>query len=177
MQLYRFSPIKNKEELFEAIKHTHFACYKLCKQTFGYYLPNAGNIGIFCHYDDEFAFLTKMREEMTILSDNWKQKYYRLLDPIIIPAYRDIPETLYTYLYIRKPDTNHPDVGDVDFYMEPKNYKNLKDSLLAGKKIIGASIFERSDLDLIKLSNPEIDSCAFVGTNKMTDLSSMTTGM
>ena len=32
MKLYRFSPIKNEEELLEAIKHTHFACFELCKK-------------------------------------------------------------------------------------------------------------------------------------------------
>ena len=61
MKLYRFSPIKTKEDLFEAIKHVHFECYKLCKQSFGYYLPNAGNMGIFCHYEDEYDNLIKIR--------------------------------------------------------------------------------------------------------------------
>lgn len=171
MSLYRFSPIQTKEELLQAITYTHVACHTLAKQSFGHYVPVAGNIGIFCHFDEEFAFLTKLREEMTILSDNWNEKYYRLLEPITIPKNLDIPETTYTYLYIRKPDTEHSDVGDLDFYMKPAEYKNLKDSLQRGEKLLNASIFERPDLDLVKLSNTDVDACAFVGTNRMSEIS------
>ena len=89
---------------------------------------------------------------------------------MVIPAMGDVPETTYTYLYIRKPDPNHPDVGDVDFYLEPEKYKKLKESLLAGKKITGASVFERPDLDLVKLHDPDVDAAAFVGTNKMSEI-------
>lgn len=170
MNSFKFSPIKNKKELFEAIKHVHFQCHKLCKRTFGYYLPNAGNVGIFCHYDDEFDRLTKLRKEMTILSDNWQQKYFRLHEPIVIPAYGDIPKTIYTYLYIRKPDPNHPDVGDVDFYLKPEKYKELKESLLSGKKIAGANILERPNFNWVKLTDPDIDASAFVGTYKMSEV-------
>ena len=59
MKLYRFSPIKNKEQLIEAIEYTHLKCLELCKKIYGKHLPVAGNIGIFCHYDDEYKFLTK----------------------------------------------------------------------------------------------------------------------
>src|SRR3989344_396551 len=167
MRPFRFSPIKNKKELLKAITYVHFSCFKLGKQILGKYLPNAGNIGIFCHYEDEFKYLTKVREELTILSDSiYNNKYYRLLEPIVIPAKGDIPETTYTYLYIRRPETAHPNVGDVDFYLEPQVYKKLKDSLLKGKKIKGATIFDRPDLDLIKLFNTKIDVSSFVGANK-----------
>lgn len=171
MNKFRFSPIQTKEQLLEAITYTHVACHKLCKQTFGTYLPIAGNIGIFCHYNDEYTLLTNLRESMTILTDNWNEKYYRLLEPITIPKNLDIPETTYTYLYIRKPDTEHSDVGDLDFYMNPAEYKNLKDSLQRGEKLLNASIFERPDLDLVKLSNTDVDACAFVGTNRMSEIS------
>ena len=170
MSTYKFSPITNKAELLKAIYYTHEACHTLCKQTFGLYLPVAGNIGIFCHFYEEFTFLTKLREEMTIFSDNWNQKYYRLHEPIIIPAIEDIPETTYTYLYIRKPDAEHTDVGDVDFYMEPSKYKELKASLMRGNVLKNASIFDRPDLDLIRLSNSKIDACAFVGTTTMSNI-------
>ena len=60
MNLYRFSPINSKEELLEAIRHTHLECHKLCKQSLGKYLPAAGNVGIFCHYDKEYEYLTDL---------------------------------------------------------------------------------------------------------------------
>ena len=166
MKLYRFSPIRNKSELLKAIAYTHFACHKLCKQTFGNYLPVAGNIGVFCHYDEEFSRLTAMRKEMTDESDNWNQKYYRLHESITIPAKNGVPQTTYTHLYIRKPDPYRYQVGDADFYMDPATYTELKKSLVAGKKIKGARIFERSE-DMVELTDPDVDAAAYVATHKM----------
>ena len=169
MKLYRFSPIKNKEELLTAIEHIHAESYKFCKQAFGYYLPNAGNMGVFCHYDDEYDVLIKIRKELTEESDNLNQKYYRLNQHIEIPANGNIPETTYTYLYSRKPDPYRHHVGDVDFYISPEEYKKLKDSLVAGDKIKGARIFDRQDLDMIELFDPDSDVLAYVSTEKMTN--------
>ena len=168
MKLYRFSPIKNKSQLQKAIAHTHFACYELCKQAFGKYLPNAGNIGVFCHYDDEYEFLTKLRKELTVSSDNINQKYFRLHNPIIIKAKGDVPRTTYTHLYIRKPDPYRSQTGDLDFFLEPKKYAELKKSLLDGAKIRGARVFDRPDLDMIELLDPDIDALAYVSTEMMT---------
>jgi hypothetical protein len=168
MKLYRFSPIKNKEELLEAIKHVHFSCYTLCKQSFDKYLPNAGNMGVFCHYDDEYEFLTKLREEMTESTDNLNQKYFRLHEPIVIPAEGDVPETIYTYLYIRKPDPYRHHVGDVDFYLEPEKYLEVKNSILNGVVMKGARVFDRTDLDMIELYDPDVDALGYVSTETMT---------
>jgi len=167
MKLYRFSPIKSKEDLFEAIKHVHFECHKLCKQSFGKYLPNAGNMGVFCHYDDEYEFLARLRKELTETSDSVNQKYFRLHKPIVIPPKGDVPETTYTHLYIRRPDPYRHHVGDIDFYLESEEYKKLKNTMLAGKKIEGAREFERPDLDMIELYDPDTDALAYVSTAKM----------
>ncbi len=168
MKLYRFSPINSKEQLMEAIKYTHFACYKLCKQSFGKYLPSAGNIGIFCHYDDEYEYLTTLKEELTEPSDSFNQKYFRLHEPIIIPPADDVPETAYTYLYVRKPDPYRYQVGDLDFYLEQAEYDGLKQSLLNGtSNIKGARAFDRADLDMIELYDPDVDALGYVSTHKM----------
>lgn len=103
MPLYRFSPIKNQAQLEEAITYLHSACFRLCRQVLGRYLPIAGNVGVFCHYEDEYALLTELRKQLTQDEGNFNQKYYRFLKPIVIPAKGDIPETTYTYLYIRQP--------------------------------------------------------------------------
>lgn len=169
MKLYRFSPIKSKEQLFEAIRHIHFESYLLCKQSFGKYLPNAGNMGVFCHYDDEYDFLIQARKELTETSDNINQKYFRLHEPIVIPAQSDIPETIYTHLYIRRPDPYRHHVGDLDFYLEPEEYTELKKSLLNGEKIKGARVFDRPDLDMIELYGPDSDVLAYVSTVKMSE--------
>lgn len=168
MKLYRFSPIENKEQLFQAITYIHTACYKLCKASFDEYLPNAGNMGVFCHYDDEYESLVALRKELTEPSDNPDQKYFKLHEPITVPAQGDIPGATYTYLYIRKPDPYRHHVGDLDFYLEPEQYLALKQSLLDGKVIKGARIFPRNDLDMIELYSPDVDALAYVSTNQMT---------
>jgi hypothetical protein len=169
MKLYRFSPIQSKEQLLEAIQYTHMGCYTLCKQSFGKYLPNAGNIGIFCHYNNEFEFLVKVREELTEPSGNPNQKYFKLRQPITIAAEKDIPQAIYTHLYIRKPDPYRAQVGDVDFYLEPEKYLELKQSLISGKQIAGARIFPRQDLDMVELHNPDVDALAYVSPKTMTE--------
>jgi hypothetical protein len=167
MKLYRFSPIQNQDELLEAVKHVHFACYELCKVSFGKYLPNAGNMGIFCHYDEEYKKLVNIRNQIAKPSDDPNQKYFELYEPIVIPAQDDIPETTYTHLYIRKPDIYRAQVGDVDFYLEQNEYDALKSGLVSGKQIPGARIFPRNDLDMVELYNPDIDALGYVSTNTM----------
>lgn len=169
MKLYRFSPIQDKKQLFEAIKHIHFESYGLCKQSMGKYLPNAGNMGVFCHYNNEYERLIKIRKELTESADNVNQKYFRLLNPVVIPAKDDMPETTYTYLYIRKPDPYRHHVGDVDFYLEQNEYNQLKQSLSGGRKITGARLFERPDLDMVELYDPDVDVLVYISTNKMTE--------
>lgn len=169
MKLYRFSPIKTEKELLEAIKHVHFECYKLCKDSFDYYLPNSGNIGIFCHYNNEYELLIAIRKELTEPSNNHNQKYFELHKPIVIHAQNDVPATIYTHLYIRKPDPYRHHVGDVDFYLEPEKYIELKHELSNSKKIKGARVFDRPDLDMIELFNPDIDALAYISTEKMSE--------
>lgn len=168
MKLYRFSPITSKEELIEAVAYTHFACYKLCMQSFGAVLPNAGNMGVFCHYDDEYEQLVAIRKELTEPSDDPNQKYFQLYEPIVIPAKDGVPETTYTHLYIRKPDPYRHHVGDVDFYLAQEEYDELKQSLLNGKVIKGARVFPRNDLDMVELHNPDVDALGYISTDTMT---------
>lgn len=167
MKLYRFSPIQDQAALMAAIEHIHFSCYTLCKQAMGEYYPNAGNMGVFCHYDDEYERLIKLRESITEPSDNVNQKYYRLYESIVIPARDDVPETTYTHLYIRKPDPYRYHVGDVDFFLEPEQYQELKQSMLNGRVINGARVFDRPDLDMIELYHPDIDALGYISTARM----------
>lgn len=167
MKQYRYSPIKDEKRLIEAIAYIHMACHKLCKQSMGNYLPVAGNIGIFCHYDDEYLFLKTLQKERADLSDSVYGKYFRLYEPIGIPALGTIPQTTYTHLYIRKPDPHKPQVGDIDFYIPQEKYAHIKQSLLRGKTIKGARVLaNRPDLDLIELYDPAIDALGFIGNKR-----------
>jgi hypothetical protein len=169
MKLYRFSPISSKEQLLEAVKHTHLECHKLCKQSVSKYLPVAGNIGIFCHYDKEYEFLTDLRKQITEPSDNPNKKYFQLHEPITISAKGDIPESTYTHLYIRKPDPYRAQVGDVDFIFEEPVYSQLKTMLLNGTEIYGARVFPRNDLDMIELYDSDVDVLGYLSPRDMTE--------
>jgi hypothetical protein len=169
MKLYRFSPIQNEAQLRETIEHIHFACYQLCKDSFGVYLPNAGNVGVFCHYDDEYERLVKIREQLCLGSDDPNQKYFKLHKPIVIPKKGDIPETAYTHLYIRKPDIYRSQVGDIDFYIKQAQYELIKQKLMGGGELAGGRVFPRQDLDMIELFNPDVDALAYVSTSTMAE--------
>jgi len=169
MKLYRFSPIKNEDQLLEAIKYIHFACYELCRKSIGQYLPTAGNVGIFCHYEDEYTLLTKLREQLTEASYNFNQKYYRLIKPIVIPKKDGIPETTYDYLYIRQTDPYRSQVGDVDFVLDHSKYIELKNKIVAGSDIKGARAFSRPDLDMVELYNPDVDVLGYITTETMAE--------
>lgn len=164
MKLYRFSPIKTTSQLHKAVEYIHRQCYALCKTSFGKYLPNSGNIGVFCHYDDEYEYLTGVRKELTEESDNYNQKYFRLHEPIVIEG------TTYTYLYIRQPDPYRHHVGDIDFYLPDDEYQTLKASFEAGNALPGARLFPSPRLDMIELYHPDSDVLAYVSTTRMTDL-------
>lgn len=167
MKIYRYSPIQDEAQVMEAIRHIHFACHALCKQSMGRFLRVAGNVGVFCHYDDEYISLKKLQTELTDLSKSVYGKYFRLYKPIIIPTKDDIPMTTYSYLYIRKPDSKKPQVGDIDFYLEPEKYTKLKQSLLDGKIIKGArALLNRPDLDLVELYDSDIDAWGYIGDKK-----------
>jgi len=169
MQLYRFSPISNEEGLLEVIRYLHISCHKLYKQSLNTYLPIAGNVGIFCHYNEEYVLLTNLRKELAERSENPNQKYFKLHEPITIPEEDDIPEAIYTHLYIRRPDPYRSQVGDVDFVIDEKGYTRLKTNLLNNEEIRGVRVFDRPDLDMIELYNPDIDALAYVSPPEMTE--------
>lgn len=170
MKLYRFSPIQSEEELRGAIEYMHFKSFEMCMNTFSKYLLVAGNIGIFCHYEDEYERLVEIRKELTEESDNWNQKYFKLHSPITIKAKDDVPEATYTYLYIRKPDPYRHHVGDIDFVLSEEDYTALKAKMESGYQLPDARLFPSPRLDMIELHHPDSDVLTYVSTHKMTDL-------
>lgn len=163
MTPYRFSPVQNIGQLMKTIAYIHTACHRLCSQSLERYLPVAGNIGIFCHYDDEYALLTEIQSDISDSSKRVYGKYFRLYTPFVIPAKNDIPRATYTHLYIRKPDLYKHQVGDLDFYMESREYHELKQSLTKENAVKGARILDRPDLDLVELYDKDIDALGYIG--------------
>jgi catechol 2,3-dioxygenase-like lactoylglutathione lyase family enzyme len=72
-------------------------------------------------------------------------------------------------LYIRKPDPYRHHVGDVDFYLPPEEYTRLKQEMQAGRVVPGARIFDRPDLDMIELYDPDVDALGYVSMKTMTE--------
>jgi hypothetical protein len=163
--------INSEEELFEVIKQIHFDAYKLCRKVFGRYFENSGNMGVFCHFADEYEKLNKIREKLTQPSDNPNQKYFKLIKPITIPKDGDFPETKYLFLYIRKPDpTSYGNfTGDVDFYVEDKEYEKLID--LVGKgNVEGAQLYDQQGVGtLVQMSSANIGAVAYISTRDTTE--------
>jgi hypothetical protein len=160
---------KTKKQMFELVNKIHFGCFNLCKDAIGVYLPVAGNVGIFCQSEEEFKAFTKIRKEITEPSNNPDQKYYRLVQPIIISAVNDIPQTIYTHLYIRKPSADSPEAGDIDFVLSDGEYFSLKQKITEGIKIKGASIYDRPGWDNIEIRNSNINALAYISTQKMAE--------
>lgn len=169
MKLYRFSPILSLEELLEAGRYIHEECHTLSMKSFGRYLDNSGNLGIFCHYDDEYRELIEIRKSLTEPSDNPNQKYFKLHEPILYQASESAPSQVYTHLYIRKPDPYRHHVGDLDFFLPQEAYNALKKEFEKGNPLPFARIFPRTDLDMIELYDPDSDVLAYVSTNMMTE--------
>lgn len=146
----------------QAIQHLHVASNKLCFSVMGEYFPNAGNLGVFCHYMHEYNFLKSLQQDLVEPSNNPDQKYFKLKQPVQFDSSNGIPETTYTHLYIRKPDPYRHHVGDVDFEMPSDMYHKLKERLLGGDVLEGVRIFPRVDLDMIELYHPDVDVLVYI---------------
>jgi hypothetical protein len=162
IKLYRFSPIKTDAEFLWALNYVHCATSNLCKKIYGEYLPNLGNIVIFCHYNSEFEFLNSKRKNITVEDGNIEGKYFNLKTPISMVSSDEIPDVTFKYLYIRQPDPWRSQVGDVDFYLEQLKYNELKQQIKAVRANKGMRLFPRDDLDMIEIFDPDIDALAYI---------------
>lgn len=159
----------DEKELLDIVHEVHLGCFRLCKVVIGNYLPIAGNMGVFCQSQDDFERFTRVREELTESCDNPNQKYYRLRRPIVIPSTDDLPETSYTYLYIRKPAEDTPELGDVDFILPYDEFVLLKNRVANGENVSGASIYSRPGWDMVELKNPSVRAVAYISYQEMAE--------
>jgi len=155
----------------QVMKQIHRDCHQLCSRLLGKSYGVAGNIGVFSRNDKDYKMLTSYQIDVTETSGNPNQKYFQLKSAIIIPAEGDIPESIYTYLYIRKPDPTPYGLylGDIDFVLKPQEYHDLKNSLLTGAIIKGVEIYDRPGWDMLQLTDPGISSVAYLCTQEMAE--------
>ncbi len=155
MKLYRFSPIKNKEELMHAIKYLHKTSFELCFKVLGKYLPEAENLGIFCHYDQEFNFLKEIQTEITCEPDKYNDKYLILKELLEFKKEDEIPGAKYKFFYVRRPDPYRHHVGDIDFVVSKEEFDKLKSMKKTGLRYI-------QKLDMIELYDPDFDVLVYL---------------
>jgi hypothetical protein len=124
-------------------------------------------VGIFCHYADEYKFLTKIRKELARPSNNPNQKYFELYKPIAIKKKGPVPKATYTHIYIRRTDPYRSQVGDIDFLLESKDYAKLKNYLQKGKTIIGMRLYVLPEPDMIELYDPDVDALGYISTERI----------
>ncbi len=158
------------ERLTQRIERTHKDCHKLLKQALGYYLPVAGNIGIFCQSEEEYNNFIVFKDQNTYPSDNPNQKYFQLLEPVTISISDQLPKATYTYLYIRKPDPSPYGkyLGDVDFVMESSDYESLVERVENGE-VEYASLYDRPGWDTIQIIDPNVRSVAYISTKEFSE--------
>lgn len=163
------SKFSGKNDLLNIIEEIHFEAHELCVRAFGRLLPNAGNIGIFCHYDDEYELFVQIKDELTEPSENPAQKYFKLKEPITIAARNGAPQTTYNHLYVRKPDPSPygKHSGDIDFYLPDDEFVKLVTEMKNGKIVKSAQLYDQSGEPIIELSSSETSALAYVSTEAM----------
>ena len=148
---YRFNPIENKEKLIEAVKYvasqTSMLAQKIVRQSFP-----ISSLTIFSHSQDEFENLVKIQSELGSFYNENNGPRIALYEPIIAG------ENRITYLRIRKPDPERPQVGCNDF---DTDYESFKNQYLAAHPN-NLRLVKRPDYEMIEFFDPDFDVLAYV---------------
>ncbi len=155
--------------LEDKLSHIFSGCRTLLETIVALDLPTAGNIAVFAQSENEYAELSKLVFTLIHSSNNPNQKYFELVNPIILTDGKGAKAT-FTYIYIRKPDPSDYGkyLGDVDFIMSPNEYEKLKQKIIL-KKYPGAIMYDRPGWDTIQLTLPEIDVVSYISTKAMAE--------
>lgn len=150
--------------LTKRLKLIFLECSNLVESIIHKSFPVSGNIAIFAQSDEEYDDLSKLKESITKPSDNPNQKYFELIEPIVIK------DAIFTHLYIRKFDHSEYGkyLGDIDFVTNSEEYKELKTRVI-NKEFPGAVMYDRPGWDNIELSLPNIDVVAYISTQEMAE--------
>jgi len=149
--LYRFSPIKTKDELLETI--TYIACEttKLCIQVTGHEYP-ISSLTVFAHYPNEFIQLKDILLSMGKFKSENNGPFVELYEPIHLPSQE------LSLVRIRKPDPYRMQVGCNDF--EIPSYENFKGEFLNKNECV--RLIERPEYEMIEFFNPDFDVLAYI---------------
>jgi len=155
MQLYRFSPIQDREQLNKAVVYVATKTSELCGRIIGQTLPIT-SLTIFAHYLEEYEHLIKILNELgTYYNENNGLR-------IVLNTQIKIGNNTITHLRIRKPDPYRMQVGCNDFYVE--NYSEFKKQYLTTHPN-NLRLINRAEYEMIEFFDPDFDVLAYVLSN------------
>ncbi|MBI2545641.1 hypothetical protein HYV81_00490 [Candidatus Woesearchaeota archaeon] len=157
MQLYRFSPIQNKEQLLKAAEYIVTKTSELCKKVIGQSLP-ISSITIFSHYQDEFEQLKKILLDLGKLHSDNNGPRVALHKPL------NLGSNTVTHIRVRKPDPYRMQVGCNDFEVE--DYIEFKKNYLPSHPD-NLRLINRADYEMIEFFDPDYGVLAYVVSNKI----------
>jgi hypothetical protein len=148
---YRFSPISNRDELFDAVDYVTKQALLLSQKAIDQELP-ISYLTIFAHYETEYDELVSMVKELGELSEA-NNGVKVLLNEKIANRGQSIGQ-----LRIRRPDPYRTQVGCCDFSVQ--DYADFKQTNLANNKNL--RLIERPDYEMIEFFDPDFDVFAYI---------------
>lgn len=159
--LYRFSPIKNRAELDEAIRYVASTATKMMFKVAGN-IVDIHSLTVFSHYEDEYRSLLAVMSGQSQLQEANNDVRFTLKTPMRIEAMRlEVNGQQHTNIQaitevrIRKPDPYRMQVGCCDIDVSSGQFQFLEDS--DGQHGDNSRLIERPDLRMIEYYHPDYD--------------------
>lgn len=152
MRLYRFSPIKTKEELLQAVTYVAQQSNKLCEKITSKSLP-VTYLTICAHYPDEYEQLVKVASTLGEVVEANNGIAIMPKEPI-----KTASQTI-SKLRIRKPDPYRTQVGCNDF--DAGDYQEFKEKYLVANPN-NLRVIQRPEYEMIEFYDPDFDVFSYV---------------
>jgi hypothetical protein len=149
--LYHFSPISSKKELFDAVDYVIEQSLLLSQKVINQELP-IDYLTVFAHYEAEYDKLVEIVKELGELSEA-NNGIKVALNEKITNRGQNIG-----HLRIRQPDPYRAQVGCCDFSVQ--NYKDFKQTHLSGNKNL--RLIQRPNYEMIEFFDPDFDVLAYI---------------
>lgn len=117
-------------------------------QTIDFTYSPFNQLAIFTQSEEEYLDLLQKQQELCLMTDNPKQKYFKLNESM------ESPEFKIEWLYVRKPDYSEygKNLGDVDYLVDSETFNRLKNDsrfILEFNEGIGELIYLKSKLPIL----------------------------
>ena len=146
--------IRNQEELVETVKYIAAETSKMSQKIVGKTFP-IKSLTVFTHSQSEFKLLSEILVSIGKSYNYNNGPRVELYEPIEIEGNR------ITYLRVRKPDPERPQVGCNDFETD---YEAFKSEYLL-KYPDSLSLIKRPEYEMIELRDKEFNVLAYVVSN------------